>query len=74
MKYLRNEDTYEFSTGKRFYANAGLIGICPSGEVAEGYDGDVSTSSFTPDERRELADYMIALWQQFKDAAERGRK
>ena len=51
-------------------------------EVGEGYDGTVAVDGiqdwstpgawseppWTPEERAEVADHMIALWQSFKDA------
>lgn len=63
-------DTFKLSTGRTFYANNGLIGISPLGadaavRVSEGYDGGVHVDEWTAAERRELADYMIALWSAF---------
>jgi len=66
-------DSYTLSTGRKFYANHGILGISP-GEgfdeeyfgCSEGYDGSVSTRDWTPEERRELADAMIAVWTEFK--------
>ena len=61
------------STGREAYANCGIIGLGPELEVFEGYDGDFDcfvkpgeSSALTKEERIELADYMIGLWQQFK--------
>lgn len=60
------------------------IGPEQPNECAYGYDGDVVESwlvgpddplrdpvdePFTPAERREIADFMIRLWQQFKSAS-----
>jgi len=74
------DDTYTLSTGHTFYANNGIVGMSPtfakSGDkFAEGYDGDEYTRKaypddefthdWTPAERQELADHMIALWQQW---------
>jgi len=45
-----------------------VIGIDPSLGVSEGYDGGLGMpSDFTDAERAELAEYMIGLWQRFKD-------
>lgn len=70
-----------FSTGKRIYANRGIIGL--SEEIisdeydlfAEGYDGMVyrnytsvdgeRVSTLTNEEKIELAEYMIGLWTKF---------
>lgn len=63
-------DHYVLSTtGRQFYANRGLIScvaIQGGFEIGEGYDGDVSVDDWTPEERAELADFMIAQWQAFK--------
>ena len=66
---MRTSETFEFSTGKTFYAYNGIIGL--SGEngdffITYGYDGEVDTKSFTNDEFTELADYMINKWKLFK--------
>lgn len=67
---------YVLSTGRVFYANLGIIGINPTLEVSEGYDGGFSVDGdwegedkWTAAERAELADFMIDLWQRFKGQA-----
>ena len=77
MKHL-GRDLFELSTGRRFDANIGSIGMSPSlHRVTEGYDGhlygvtpddyveDVA-GTWTDAERAELADYMSDLWQRWK--------
>lgn len=59
-------DDLIFSTGKKVYANNGIIGISPSGEISEGYDGDIDTENLTPEEKLELANYMLVKWESFK--------
>ena len=73
-----DRDWYELSTGKRFYANFGVIGI---GErdgkcfIREGYDGRImelerddpdgweeDAFDLTPAERQEIAAYMAERW------------
>lgn len=74
MIYDVAQNTYTLTTGRRFYANNGIIGIDANGSVSEGYDGGVETErdwdeEFAPwsgDERRELADEMIRRWERFK--------
>lgn len=63
-----NETRYEYtlSTGRRVYANNGILGIGPDGGIYEGYDSCVLDDDFTDDERAEIADYMIELWQAYK--------
>ena len=70
-----SEDKTIFSTGKEVYTNCGIIGLSLSDpadsdwQVSEGYDGGFGgycTEDLTSEERVELANYMIDLWQQFK--------
>ena len=67
-------DDLIFSTGKKVYANRGIVGLGANGDVTEGYDGGVDTILdkccrrddpeyvVQADELVELADYMIAEW------------
>ena len=68
--------TFE-TTGRIVCANGGIIGIDPRLEVHDGYDGMFNTMKrgpgfddrpMEPQERTELADYMIGLWSKFKEA------
>lgn len=78
-------DRYELSSGRKFYANNGCIGIDPDStgngdSVGEGADDSIrvrgydweSPSEFdwTVAERHELADFMIDLWTKWKQAQE----
>jgi hypothetical protein len=68
------------TTGRWFYENGYIgIGTKKNGEIiiAQGYDGgidiepdeemdDFAGPKMTKEEREELADYMISLWQRFK--------
>lgn len=65
---------YILSNGRRLYAAMGCIGIDESLSVVCGSDdgilvrdaGMVNVSeALTPEERREFADYVIALWNQW---------
>jgi hypothetical protein len=66
--------TFE-STGREVYAHGGIIGLSPNlTQVSEGYDGNIETyysdpefgeAPLTAEERRELADYMKALWERY---------
>jgi hypothetical protein len=53
--------------GRPFYANRGIIGLDPDGNAFGGYDGGFGpdVGEFTADERRELAEMMIARWRKF---------
>lgn len=68
-----DHDHFTLSTGRKFYANNGIIGLSPHNNgVSEGYDGAVYVDEdegegWTTAERHELADYMISLWQQWKE-------
>ena len=72
MLYNRKAENYTLECSSRtFSANCGIIGISPSGSLTEGYDGHIylspSTGPITKEERLELADYMISVWEKFKD-------
>lgn len=72
MKNL-DRDTIILSTGRTMYANCGIIGIDPELNVSQGYDGQLfrfGENSLTPEERREISDYMIDLWTRFGEASE----
>lgn len=75
-------DRIVLSTGKKIYANCGYVGINAEGELSEGYDGCPLDGDFeegyaqapgdqqlTPADLAELADYMLGLWQRFKERA-----
>lgn len=66
-------DHVSLPSGRKFYANCLIVGIDDEGGVFEGYDGGVSDDKFTPAERIDLADMMIARWTDYKRAAERGK-
>lgn len=66
-----------FSTGRKIYANNGVVGINDELEVREGYDGYIQgawdndgingeRSPWTPAKQAELCDYMIDIWQKRK--------
>ena len=59
------EDELEFSTGRKEYAHARIVGINPDGIISYGYDGGFSVKTWTKEERKELAEYMITLWKNF---------
>lgn len=74
MKFNNKESEYELSTGRKFYANNGIIGLSGRLILKEGYDGSVEyehyeldneTSIFTKKEKREIADFMIELFNQW---------
>ena len=69
-----NGDDVIFSTDKVVYANNGIIGLSEPDEqygwsIFQGYDGGIDHNELTKSEKNELADYMMNLWQQFKDKA-----
>jgi hypothetical protein len=63
---LFKDEYFIFSTGTRLYANNGIIGISPSLELSEGYDGEIDTSKLLPEDIHELAIYMIQKWEDVK--------
>lgn len=68
-------DWVEFSTGRVSYANFGVIGLGDDLTVSHGADGGFwapdyeGEDALTPEERVELADYMIERWTAFRAAA-----
>jgi len=71
-----NENEYTLSTGRTFYANCGIIGLSPEGDITEGYDGFVdrhpqafpaADPAFTPEEKAEIADFMIQQWEAYRN-------
>lgn len=71
----REGNHYVLSTGKKFYANNGILGIGEDG-VYEGCDGDVEygpgygdedldRDRFTPEEAREVAEYAKKMWDEW---------
>jgi hypothetical protein len=73
---MSERDYVVLPSGRRFYANNGIVGIDAQGNVSEGYDGSVDVEGldwadppvppWTPEERAELADMMIRRWELFK--------
>lgn len=62
------DDEYELSSGRRFYAHQGIIGIAPNdATLFDGYDGFLEESiALKPKEKHEIADFMIKLWTEYK--------
>lgn len=64
---------FTLSTGRELPAEGCVLGLSPKLKAFEGYDGELNEfgpEPLTPDERREIAAYMAALWAAW---AERGR-
>ena len=67
-------DLIRFPSGKTVYAHCGIVRFSPENEITGGYDSGldiaIDETSICPDltieEARELADYMIQRWQEFK--------
>lgn len=69
MKLNENHD-YVLSTGKVVHCNLGIIGISEFRgciELYEGYDSELDDErDLTKEEKVELADYVISLWNKYK--------
>jgi len=70
--------TVTLSSGRTFEANRGLLSLSEDGVVHDGYDGsfdflpddirdDDDMQPWTPAERREIAEYMVARWAAWGD-------
>ncbi len=71
MTELGNGSFQFESTGRYASAHADIIGIDDEGNTFAGYDNDFDAdgdepNDFTPEERRELADFMIARWTVYR--------
>ncbi len=60
-------DDLIFNTGRKVYANNGIVGINEQLRISEGYDGGFEENRLTEEERLELAAYMIDLWGKWRD-------
>lgn len=58
-------DYVTLGSGRKFYANNGIIGLDPDGGIYGGYDGGFGDGNFTADEKRELAEMMIMRWRRW---------
>jgi hypothetical protein len=69
---------FELSTGRRLRANGGVLGMSEALRLTSGYDDTLylepddghcwqaeELGVLTDDERREIADHMIGLWQKW---------
>lgn len=73
MKTVGNNLIFE-TTGRQEYCFSGVIGVGVDDDntlhITYGLDGMFSfehNGGLTDEERNELADYMIALWQRYRD-------
>jgi len=81
MKELQDKDDFDgfiLSTGKKIYANRGILGISQKSaeegwSITEGYDGGIATEELTKQEAIEMATYAIILWTNFIDDVLAGR-
>jgi len=75
-------DSVVFSTGRKVYANNGIVGLCPSDmeHVYEGYDGCIEwpdmdggpgdhDAPLTRTEKLELASMMVEAWERYRNKA-----
>ena len=60
-----DSDDITLSTGKTVYANRGIIGLDPEGDITYGYDGDFSSDKLSKEEKMEIADYQVKLWTSY---------
>jgi len=81
MRWVKR-DQFVMDDGTMILANCGIIGLGPELTVHEGYDGDIHEVDLhenlegldwideaTPETKKELADFMISRWTQYKERA-----
>lgn len=61
MIYDKKLEKIVLADGEQIHAFRGIIGISPTGDVTEGFDGTFCFSD-TPEARREIARVMIDRW------------
>lgn len=66
---VKDHSTIAMDDGTEFYCNCGIIGLGPTFEITEGYDGGFH-KEITPEYRKEIADYMISEWKKVLDGQE----
>lgn len=62
-----DDQVMTLSSGRKVTANNGYVGINQQLDTSEGHDSYLSTEEWTLQEKIELADHMIALWEKFKE-------
>jgi hypothetical protein len=69
MKYNERTEYLTLSSGHSFYAHQGCIGIDEDLWLYEGYNGSLTGGRYvlTTADFIEIAEYMIARWQRFKN-------
>ncbi len=73
MKYDDDTDDITLSSGEKFYAYGGVLGLPVTDDedgpmsLSHGSDGGVYDAKFNIQERREIADHMIKRWNKWAD-------
>jgi len=70
MTFDDDSGDWMLATGKRFHAFNGTLGVDRKGGLTYGSDGNAEYAedrNFTPEERREIADYMRELLQRWEE-------
>ena len=76
MKADLDKDMLIFSSGLEVYAHRCVVGLSEDMESVSptyGYDGEFPLSRMSKNEKIELANYMIELWQEYKTGVENDR-
>ena len=66
MSLVKHQDHIELPSGGFIIGNLGIFGLCPdANQLFEGYDGYVCEREFLPEDRRHIAEVMIARWKKW---------
>ena len=70
MRIKDNEHLELETTGETLYVNQSIIGISVDDLcLYEGYDGMIAEEQLSKKEKIEIAEYMIAVWSDYKRKA-----
>lgn len=61
------DDCLIFTTGKRVQVTGGVVGLDVDSFITGGFETFLEVEDFTIEEKMELADYMIDVWQSYKE-------
>jgi len=77
----KTKDGYQLSSGRKIYANHGIIGLSLFEKnewgnwdfgLSHGYDGGIDGNGFSPEELVEISSFMVEQWSHYRYRASKG--